>query len=282
MADIHTISKAHMHAYLDGQLDEKQRRLVEAYLEENPAELEEIRQNLLINKNLHELFDPIMQRPIPDKARELLRDESHHQPDAQTNHNGTIPPSRSFRINTLWQSIAAGVMLFIGGVLGWMYHAGSGESTSTQFESLTQLAVDAHRIYSQEKRHAVEVNASDAEHLMKWLSTRLDSKVGPADLRNEGFELLGGRLLPALGKPAGVYMYENAMQKRLSVYISIKPESSENLSPSCTVTSEFINVCTWNSRNLSYFVVGKFPIDQLKLVADSVKQQSSDTLSIPK
>jgi len=44
-------------------------------------------------------------------------------------------------------------------------------------------------------RHAVEVRAQE-EHLARWLTRRIDLPVKLFDLREQGFELIGGRLLP--------------------------------------------------------------------------------------
>ena len=72
-------------------------------------------------------------------------------------------------------------------------------------------AAVAHAVYAPEVRHPVEVNVAQGsaseqraqeEHLARWLGKRLDMPVKLYDLRPQGFELVGGRLLP-LGTEAG-------------------------------------------------------------------------------
>ena len=58
-----------------------------------------------------------------------------------------------------------------------------------------QRAAFAHSVYVPEPRHAVEVKAQE-EHLARWLTRRIDVPVKLFDLRDQGFELVGGRLLP--------------------------------------------------------------------------------------
>ena len=66
-------------------------------------------------------------------------------------------------------------------------------------------AARAHMVYSPEVRHPVEVEAKEQEHLVKWLSKRLDMQLRVPLLTGEGFELLGGRLLPGVDGPVAQF-----------------------------------------------------------------------------
>ena len=57
-------------------------------------------------------------------------------------------------------------------------------------------AIAAHTIYAAEKLHVVEVGADQKDHLVGWLSKRIGMTLVAPDLAAEGFELVGGRLLP--------------------------------------------------------------------------------------
>ena len=81
--------------------------------------------------------------------------------------------------------------------------------------------IDAHRLYSVEVRHPVEVAADDEAHMSTWLSRRLGKSIKPPPLAGAGFRLVGGRLLPADGKPAAQFMYENAAGQRLTLYFAV-------------------------------------------------------------
>ncbi|MBC7975048.1 MAG: hypothetical protein H7138_08690 [Myxococcales bacterium] len=54
-------------------------------------------------------------------------------------------------------------------------------------------------------RHPVEVKAQE-EHLSRWLTRRLNVPVKLFDLWAQGFELVGGRLLPDAEGPSAQLM----------------------------------------------------------------------------
>lgn len=140
--------------------------------------------------------------------------------------------------------------------------------------NVAQLALDAHIVYSNEKKHAVEVGATDREHLMTWLSKRLGEQVGPPDLSDFDLEFMGGRLLPVQGKPAGQYMYRNTAGNRLSLYMSsvTNKDNTESEKLQCyTVTQR--HVCTWTKQPVSYFVISEVPLNSLRSIAASARKQ---------
>ena len=70
-----------------------------------------------------------------------------------------------------------------------------------------QRAAVAHSVYVPEVRHPVEVRAQE-EHLSRWLTRRCNVPVKLFDLRAQGFELVGGRLLPDASGPSAQLMYQ--------------------------------------------------------------------------
>jgi anti-sigma factor RsiW len=84
---------------------------------------------------------------------------------------------------------------------------------------ITADAIAAHRTFSVEVRHPVEVDAGQEAHLVRWLSKRLGRPLVVPDLAAAGFQLMGGRLLPAEDGPAAQFMYENGNRDRLTLYL---------------------------------------------------------------
>ncbi|BAO88787.1 MULTISPECIES: anti-sigma factor family protein [Caballeronia] len=78
----------------------------------------------------------------------------------------------------------------------------------------------AYAVYAPEQRHAVEVAASQQDHLVTWLSKRLNRAVTIPSLAEYGFQLVGGRLLPDEEGPAAQFMYQNAAGERLTLYMT--------------------------------------------------------------
>jgi len=83
-----------------------------------------------------------------------------------------------------------------------------------------QRADIAYAVYAPEQRHAVEVAASQEDHLVTWLSKRLNRSLTIPSLHEYGFELVGGRLLPGEDGPAAQFMYQNASGERLTLYMT--------------------------------------------------------------
>ncbi|SAL12284.1 transmembrane transcriptional regulator (anti-sigma factor) [Caballeronia udeis] len=86
--------------------------------------------------------------------------------------------------------------------------------------TFAQRADIAYAVYAPEQRHAVEVAASQEDHLVTWLSRRLNRTLTIPSLHEYGFELVGGRLLPGEDGPAAQFMYQNASGERLTLYMT--------------------------------------------------------------
>ncbi|MDN7182127.1 anti-sigma factor [Caballeronia sp. SEWSISQ10-4 2] len=86
--------------------------------------------------------------------------------------------------------------------------------------TFAQRADIAYAVYAPEQRHAVEVAASQEDHLVTWLSKRLNRTLTIPSLHEYGFELVGGRLLPGEDGPAAQFMYQNASGERLTLYMT--------------------------------------------------------------
>lgn len=87
---------------------------------------------------------------------------------------------------------------------------------------LVQRAAMAHSVYSVEPRQPMEVKAGE-EHLARWLTRRIDMPVKLFDLKVQGFELVGGRLLPDGPGKSAQFMQPVAQGLRVTVYLR-KPE----------------------------------------------------------
>lgn len=174
-------------------------------------------------------------------------------------------------INSAMISIGLLLVFFLGLLLGGGDNEGSAVEGESVLSAVELLAIDAHRIYAAEKRHAVEVPASDLEHLMTWLSGRLQTKVGPAKFDQQGFQLIGGRLLPSVHKHAAFYLYHNNANQRISLIIRQKPETDQ-VEMSCKSQSE-LQVCRWQGKKLVYFLVSGIELDDLSRIASIARKQ---------
>lgn len=78
----------------------------------------------------------------------------------------------------------------------------------------------AFAVYAPDQRHPVEVSAEQRDQLVNWLSRRLDRRLSVPSLREYGYSLIGGRLLPGESDPAAQFMYQNTSGARLTIYIA--------------------------------------------------------------
>lgn len=125
-----------------------------------------------------------------------------------------------------WGGMAASVLLAFA--LGWTGRSlwpATGRTDSQALvlaatgQRFAQQAAVAHAVYQPEVRHPVEVPAAQQEHLVQWLSKRLGRPLKLPVLADEGYELVGGRLLPGDAGARAQFMYQNAKGERITLYL---------------------------------------------------------------
>ncbi len=127
--------------------------------------------------------------------------------------------------------------------------------------ALARGAVLAHRTYEAEVRHAVEVPANEEKHLVAWLSKRLEAPVRAPDLAARGFQLVGGRMLPAVSGPAAQFMYENEGGDRLTLYVERNRAGQDTAFR--FVAEDEVSAFYWKDGPLAYALIGRAGREQL-------------------
>jgi anti-sigma factor RsiW len=256
MTNLTPISEADLHAYVDGQLTPERAAEVEAWLAERPDKAAEVANWRRQNEALDALFGPVASETVPARLDPHLIARA---------------PNRA---RTPWLQLAAAavVLLAIGSGIGWF---GRSYTLPSNSDELITAAVEAHALYVKEKRHAVEVVGSDRDHLVAWLSNRVERPITPPDLSADGFTLVGGRLLPgyeeATKGPAAQLMYENAAAERVTVFITA---ALDDRKPAYEfLTRDTLDAFYWANDKITCTVVGDLPQDQMKAVAKKVYQQ---------
>jgi anti-sigma factor RsiW len=119
----------------------------------------------------------------------------------------------------------------------------------------------AYAVYAPEQRHAVEVAAADEDHLATWLSTRLGRPLAVPLLRRYGYSLIGGRLPPGEFGPAALFMYQNAIGVRLTLYIASVQQNPMALR---LFRKANRNSIYWTSQGMGYALTGQVSYAQLQ------------------
>jgi anti-sigma factor RsiW len=251
------VNEAQLHAYVDGALNEGERAAVEAHLAANPDDAARVRAYQAQNEALQRAFDPVL-------------DEPH------TLRIG-VPRRRAVPAPTRWGWAAALAATFAGGVIiGALSQSfWSGDRPLAGTVAIAHQAALAYAAYKPEVRHPVEVGASDEQHLVAWLSKRLDAPVRAPALVAEGWQLLGGRLLPPAGEagaaPVALFMYEDARGKRLTLLVRREPGGGDTAFR--FAQDGATNVFYWIDGPLGYALAGEVGKDQLSAIAQAVYRQ---------
>jgi anti-sigma factor RsiW len=132
-----------------------------------------------------------------------------------------------------------------------------------------RAAAVAHRVYVPEVRHPVEVSGDERGHLVAWLSKRLGTQLAAPDLTGEGFELVGGRLLPGERGPSAQFMYQDAQGVRITLYAS-RGEGEPATTAFRFEQAGAVQSFYWIDRGLGYVLTGELPRERLSRVATEV------------
>ena len=249
------ITEAELHAHLDGELPAERCAAVEAGLAADPEQAARLRSYRRHKMLIARAYGPLLERPIPARIAELALRPM---------------PRRARRWQRLAAAAAAAVLLFAGGAgSGWWLRDRSAV-TGMPGPGFVADALSAHQVYAVEVRHPVEVEAREADHLVTWLSRRLGIPVAAPDLAAQGFELVGGRLLPAATGPAAQLMYQDASGRRVTLYVRASVDPAET---AFRFASEGeLTALYWRDHGAAWALLGELPRDELLRLAHAVYQ----------
>ncbi|HEX3139501.1 MAG TPA: anti-sigma factor, partial [Rhizobacter sp.] len=197
------LSDERLSAWLDGELAPAQMTEVETWLASHPEEAARVRLWAADRDALRARLGPMVDEPVPEALSDAVW--------------RSAPSGHSM----WWRWAAAAAAVFVlGGVVGAVSMRQWGAERAAVVAAIqpagwVQRAAVAHAVYVPEQRHPVEVSVVGAsaeesraqeEHLARWLTRRLGFPVRLFDLRSQGFELVGGRLLPDAAGPSAQLM----------------------------------------------------------------------------
>ena len=261
----HRVDDELLNAWLDGELDAAERGRVDAWLREHPEDAARVRLWAADRDALRVALDATLDEPVPPALQRTVW---------RGGGWATLLDRR------LALRVAGGAALLLaGGVMGALFDRAAGAEPG---EAWLGRAAVAHAVYVPEQRHPVEVavlGAVDAqaqeEHLQKWLTKRLNVPVKLFDLRAQGFELVGGRLLPESNGPCAQLMYQNAQTQRVTVYLR-KPERGTPAAFRYDREGE-LGMFYWvegqGAASTGYALVGALPRERLLALAEAIYKQ---------
>ncbi len=251
------VQEEELHAYVDGQLGDARLSAVRQYLAAHPTEAARISRYAAQREMLRAAFAAQDPKPLPPSL-DLSR----------------LVEARMRRRSLPWRTAAAVLLAAaLGGAGGWLLHRPvSPPPLAVAMSVLEQQALAAHAVYAVETRHPVEVTADQRDNLVHWLSNRLDRKVNPPDLSNEGYQLIGGRLLATeRGGAAALFMYQTAQGDRLSLLM--RPMAADLHAPEVDVSHGSVSACAWIAHGMGYALVAAAPENVLDTLSGQVKEE---------
>ncbi len=246
----HPVTETELQAYVDGQLPPARAAEVAEHLTQHGEDAQRVAAYRSQNENLQMAYAPLLAEAVPARLQPWRR------------RRWSLPAQR--------YALAAALMA-ISGIAGWQLHAYiAGERTQTVY--LARVAAVAHAVYSPEVRHPVEVGADQEAHLVNWLSKRLGTGLKIPHLAQQGYTLVGGRLLPGERGPAAQFMYQDGKGQRLTLYVRVSKEVREQTAFRFAQENN-VGVFYWIDGRLGYALSGETDRAELLRVADAVYRQ---------
>ncbi|CAN5919873.1 anti-sigma factor [soil metagenome] len=279
-AHISSVSDDELHAFVDGQLALERRAAIDDLLNREPALAARVTAWQVQRDALRQVHRGLLDEPIPAALLKAL--------DARS------APHAAQSVWTLWGGMAAG--LAIAFAAGWLFNAqwtvshgatlakapvpGPAPAVTLASREFVHAASVAHAVYAPEKRHPVEVAAAEQQHLVQWLSKRLDRPLKVPDLSGEGYALVGGRLLPGDEGARAQFMFESAIGERVTLYIGALDAAASADTPSRETAFRFaadgpVPSFYWVDHGFGYAIAGKLPRDALMKLATVTYRQLS-------
>jgi anti-sigma factor RsiW len=181
-----------------------------------------------------------------------------------------------------WGGLAASLLLAFG--IGWLagtqWGTGHGEAALGRTEParhFAQQAAIAYAVFQPEVRHPVEVTAAQQDHLVQWLSKRLGRQLKVPVLTAQGYELVGGRLLP--GEDGGAraqFMYQNSAGQRITLYLGALKTDAAGAARETAFRFQQDGPVTafyWVDQGFGYAISGTLPRESMQELARVVYGQ---------
>lgn len=250
-----SVTEAELHAWVDGQLPPDRQEAVSAWLQQHPDDARRVQDWQAQRTALQGLQRGVLDEPVPLALARATR------------------PQR----RPVWtQALAASVLLALGFAGGWWggQTARSDRPLASATPGFVQEARVAHAVYTPEQRHPVEVGVDQQAHLIQWLSKRLGTPLTAPVLQDQGFSLIGGRLLPGRNSEArALFMYESATGERVTLHVSaLGEQAGRDTAFQFTRTGE-TETFYWVDRSMGYALSGQLPRERLAVLADAVYRQ---------
>jgi anti-sigma factor RsiW len=243
-------SERDLHAYVDHQLGEEDRRLVETFLANNPEICAQVRAWQQDAQQLRAALSGALQQPAnpqldPDQIRRRLK-------------------SRSRR-----HLASAAVMLIavsIGGISGWQAR----EMTLLSAAQPMADAMQAYRLIAEQGLMPADYKVGDNGDMQGWLDRYFTQANRLPDLSGAGFKPASGRLLSTDQGPAAMVVYEDKGGQKISFYV--RPPGPKNyLLPRGSRSDGGLQAEYWSGGGYNYAMVSPTDTPAAQMLRQTMK-----------
>ncbi|KND61984.1 Transcriptional regulator [Candidatus Burkholderia verschuerenii] len=253
------ISEEEIHAYVDGALSGERRAQVERAIEMNPALAARVSDYFSLNNMFHERYDRVLSEPVPERLR-------------------VVKQTRWPRFAGIAAALVLGIGIGIGagGVIGTRVPGLSVSDANDVTEGFVRQAALAHVVYMPAVDRPADIGRDREQDFVRFLTNRLGTDVHPPMLYKNGFELMGGRLLPGDDGPVAQFMYRDAKGERVTLCISHRKVSA-NTTAFKLYQDGPVNVFYWVDGDFGYAVSGGIDRKTMLELAHDVYAQLTAT-----
>jgi anti-sigma factor RsiW len=261
------LSEDQLHALVDGQLAPEAAAALRRRLAGDPESQATVNAWQAQRDSLKQLYGKLGEQPLP--ASLLATAGRADQVRARA--------SQWWR----WGGMAASVLLAFG--VGWVAngqwqdaHDGPVMARAGSARHFAEQATVAHALFQPEVRHPVEVSAAQQEHLLQWLSKRLGRPLKVPVLTAQGYDLMGGRLLPGDNGARAQFMYQNSAGQRLTLYVgAVNPNGDKAAQETAFrfLDDGPVPGFYWVDQGFGYAIAGQLPRPALQELALVVYRQ---------
>lgn len=243
-------SERDLHAYVDHQLSEDDRRLVETFLASNTQVAAQVRGWQQDARHLRAALGAALQQPAntdldPAVVRQRLKRQSRHH---------------------LASAAVLLIAVSIGGFSGWQAR----EITLASAPAPMTDALQAYRLIAQQGILPADYRAGDDGDMQGWLDHYFTQANRLPDLSGAGFKPASGRLLSTEQGPAAMVVYEDQGGQKISFYV--RPPGPKNfLLPRGSRSDGGLQAEYWSGGGYNYAMVSPADTPAAQMLKQTVQ-----------
>jgi anti-sigma factor RsiW len=232
-----------IHAFADGELDLTRSLEMEAHLRECKScalAREEIRALSSSMKDASLRFTP--SASFEKRLRSAVRREAKEKPAKQS----------------WWRWSMAAASLAVVVLAIWLALVVLNRPSSDNL--LAQEVVSSH-VRSLMAQHLTDVPSSDQHTVKPWFDGKLDFSPPVKDLKEQGFELKGGRLDYIDNRPVAALVYQ---RRQHLINVFVWPAKSSSKSTTQASVSQGYNLIRWSNSGMEWWAISDLNLAELQ------------------